>query len=199
MPLTPDDLRRRLAARVPRVLPLDDRRPAAVLIPLIWRPDGLWVVLNRRPDSVRHHRGQIAFPGGHCETGDASPLHTALREAEEEIGLAPDDVDVLGRLDDFHTISSRFHLTPVVGALRRVPAAWRPDPREVAEIIEVPLSALAAEGCHRLHTVATDGGPIVTPAFVWRGHVIWGATERMLSQLLSIAGDDPESSTEALR
>src|SRR5215210_3621152 len=114
---------------------------AAVLIPLTWYEDEWHVLFTRRTDTVESHKGQVSFPGGACDEGETTPEETALREAEEEIGIQPGDVKVLGRLSNLITITY-FRVTPVVGVVRW-PAVFRVGAHEVARIFTIPLAWLA--------------------------------------------------------
>ncbi len=140
----------------------------------------------RRPEETGVHSGQVAFPGGSVEPGDADALATALREAEEELGIAPTSVEPLGCLDD-HVVISGFRMTPWVG---RIPAGlvYRPSPAEVARVFDVPLDALvdSARTKFRFETMNRRGFPVDVPFFETAGEVIWGATGRILLQLLGM-------------
>ena len=164
-----------LADLLPQDAPL---RPAAVLVALIDRSDGPRVLLTRRTEALRHHAGQISFPGGSIDPGDADPLAAALREAEEEVGLARALARPLGYLDPFVTITG-FHVYPVVATVSRgyVP---RLDPTEVAEAIEVPLDFLLDAG--NVHELEVDwqGRRRQLLEYRYQGHRIWGATAAML-------------------
>lgn len=166
-------------------------RPAAVLIALLPRPDGLQLLLTQRRDDLPTHAGQISFPGGGRDARDADALHTALREAEEEIGLAPALVEPLGTMPDYTTITG-YAVTPVV-ALVAPEARLRADPREVAEIFEVPLAFLMDPSHHELRSwdpgtgrPGTAAGPRRSfYAMPWtspqgRTRFIWGATAAMI-------------------
>lgn len=156
-------------------------RPAAVLCAVAPRRDGLKVILIRRADHLKAHAGQIAFPGGKVDPTDRSPMAAALREAEEEIGLTRDLVDVLGPIDR-HVTSTGYRVTPFVGVATR---SFRPlvDPNEVAEVFEVPLDFLMnpANGRRCERTVA--GVARRFHAIPWRDRFIWGATAMMLKNL----------------
>jgi len=156
-------------------------RPAAVLCPLVARDNAINVVLTRRASHLKHHAGQVCFPGGKVDTGDASPLATALREAREEIGLMADQVEVLGTLDPYHT-STGFRVTPFVGL---VAPAWRPvaDPNEVEEVFETPLDFLMDPANHQRHHREWQGARRYFYAMPWGEHYIWGATAGMLRGL----------------
>lgn len=153
-------------------------RPASVLVPVMRRGAGLQILLTRRSDSLRAHRGQISFPGGRREAHDASATAAALREAHEEVGLPATAVEVVGYLDDYPTLS-RFLVTPVVGLVEDVPEV-KPCANEVAEIFEVPL-AFAIEPANFERKVLSREG-INVPFFElnYDGYRIWGATAGML-------------------
>ena len=119
-----------------------------MLVPLFERDGEARLVLTRRPDTMANHRGEIAFPGGKIDPRlDASPRDAALREAEEEIGLPRDAVDVIGELDTMHTVSGPFLIAPFVGLIE-VPPVLVPDPREVERVFDVPLSELLSDEVH---------------------------------------------------
>jgi 8-oxo-dGTP pyrophosphatase MutT (NUDIX family) len=153
-------------------------KPAAVLVPLIERDEGLTVLLTRRTDHLSHHPGQISFPGGRCEADDAGPADTALRETEEEIGLSRHQVEVLGTVGTYVT-GTGYHVTPVVG-LVRPPFDLRPDPQEVAEVFEVPLAVILDERNHQRNTVVTGASRRQYHAIPHGPFYIWGATAAML-------------------
>ena len=154
---------------------------ASVLIPLISHPQGLTVLFTQRTTHLRSHSGQVSFPGGRAEPGDASAEFTALRETEEEIGLRPSAVEVLGRLPDYRTRTG-YRVTPVVGLLTP-PVAFRPDPNEVAEIFEVPLVFLLDERNRQRRTREFQGQQVGYYVFEYGEKVIWGATAGMLVNL----------------
>ena len=154
---------------------------ASVLIPLISHPQGLTVLFTQRTTHLRSHSGQVSFPGGRAEPGDASAEFTALRETEEEIGLRPSAVEVLGRLPDYRTRTG-YRVTPVVGLLTP-PVAFRPDPNEVAEIFEVPLDFLLDERNRQRRTREFQGQQVGYYVFEYGEKVIWGATAGMLVNL----------------
>ncbi|MBV8680537.1 MAG: CoA pyrophosphatase [Aquitalea sp.] len=160
------------------------QRPAAVLVPLVWHEAGPTVLLTRRTESLSTHAGQVSFPGGKVDEGDSSVIAAALREAEEEIGLAQEQVVVLGTLPQYVTITD-FVVTPVV-AMLQPPLQLRPEPGEVAEVFEVPL-ALALDGRqYEKHSYVRDGVQGQYLAMQWQHYTIWGATAAML-RLLSQA------------
>jgi len=156
-------------------------RPASVLVPIVQRPEELRVLFTRRTAHLRDHSGQISFPGGRAEAHDASPEATALREAEEEIGLDPRQVELLGKLSDYHTRTD-FRVTPVVG-LVSTPFELRLDAHEVDEAFEVPLSFLLDPANHQRHAREFQGRQVHYFAIPWQEYYIWGATAGMLVNL----------------
>ena len=159
--------------QMPR-LPL---RPAAVLMALVDRREGLSVLLTRRRDDLAHHAGQVSFPGGMAEPGDKSPLDTALRETEEEIGLDRSRIEIVGRLGDYVT-KSGFKIAPFVG-LVEPPFELTPCPHEVAEVFEVPLSFLLDTGNHRL-IERKNSVNLRTYEMTHGAYRIWGITAAMI-------------------
>jgi 8-oxo-dGTP pyrophosphatase MutT (NUDIX family) len=155
---------------------------AAVLVPLHSPPGGpLSAVFTRRHNDMRRHAGEISFPGGRREPADASLLATAVREAYEEIGLAAKDIEVLGALQPTPTIVTGFAVYPFVGLIAR-PPAWRLNSQEVAGVIELPIADLIAGYGRR--RVVRRGMAIRTDTYVVDGNLIWGATARILADLL---------------
>jgi 8-oxo-dGTP pyrophosphatase MutT (NUDIX family) len=195
-------LRERLQRRTPPAFAVygDDevgREPAAtaasVLVPIVAHPQGLTVLFTQRTTHLKAHAGQVSFPGGRAEPGDASPEFTALRESEEEIGLPPQRVEILARLTDYHTRTG-YRVTPIVGLLTP-PLELVPDPREVAEVFEVPLSFLLDPRNHRRQTREFKGqtvGFYEIPYSSDKGErYIWGATAGMLVNLYRHLADAP--------
>ena len=165
-------------------------RGAAVLVPLVQHPEGLSVLLTRRTEHLNDHAGQISFPGGRTDAGDADAVATALREAQEEVGLAPAAVEVIGRLPVYTTVTA-YEVTPVIGLLAPQ-TGLHGDAFEVAEVFEVPLSFLMDPAHHRRHAVRWEGierqflsMPWIGPGAdgVTREYFIWGATAAMLRNL----------------
>lgn len=156
-------------------------RPAAVLCGLVERPEGLHVILTQRPETMREHAGQIAFPGGKIDDGDDGPIAAALREAEEEIGLPAAAAEVLGRIDPYVT-GTGFQVEPVVAM---IDDAFRPvpDQREVADVFEAPLDFLMAPANLKRHSGTWAGRERFYYAIPWNGRYIWGATAGMLKSL----------------
>jgi 8-oxo-dGTP pyrophosphatase MutT (NUDIX family) len=159
-------------------------RPAAVLVPLIDRAEGMSVLLTQRTPHLSAHAGQIAFPGGRIEESDADAIEAALRETEEEVGLTRDHVTVIGRLDTYVT-GTGFEITPVVGIVR-VPFPLAIDPFEVSEAFEVPLSFVVDPGNHRRTTRELENRTRVFFVLPYEGRNIWGATAGMLVNLAEV-------------
>jgi 8-oxo-dGTP pyrophosphatase MutT (NUDIX family) len=193
-------LRRRFAAGKPVEMLYGDqgidaeraaaRRRASVLVPIVARAGELTMLFTRRTAHLRNHSGQIAFPGGGAEPGDASAEATALREAHEEIGLEPARVEVLGRLSDYHTRTD-YRVTPVVG-LVAPPVELRLDAHEVEEAFEVPLAFLLDPANHQRHQREFQGRMVPFYAIPYRDYYIWGATAGMLINLYRFLAGEGE-------
>lgn len=191
--MTADWLRQRLAG--PRRLQAvaedavpEKLTPAAVLVPVIERPQGLSVLFTQRTAHLNDHAGQVSFPGGRCEPSDPSPVFTALRETEEEIGLDPARVEVLGLLPEYRT-GTGFTVTPVVG-LVHPPFDLNPDSFEVAEVFETPLDFLLDPANHQRHSMEIGGVVRHYYAMPYQGYFIWGATAGMLVSLYRLLRGD---------
>ena len=157
---------------------------AAVLVPLFKKGENCHLLFTRRSDQVKYHKGEISFPGGVVDEEDLELVNTALREADEEIGLKKDDVQVIGILDDIVTIT-RFIVTPIVG-LFPYPYPFKVSEVEIAELIEVPLSSLLDEKCSSKKEIIRSGQKEVVYAYQYGEHIIWGATARILKQFLDL-------------
>jgi 8-oxo-dGTP pyrophosphatase MutT (NUDIX family) len=158
----------------------DASTAAAVLIPVVLHEE-LTVLFTQRTAHLKSHAGQVSFPGGRAEPGDASAEYTALREAEEEIGLPRERVEVLGLLPEYRTRTG-FRVTPVIGVVAP-PLALAPDPREVESVFEVPLDFLLDERNRERRTREFQGLQVGYYVYEYQGHVIWGATAGMLVNL----------------
>lgn len=167
--------------------------PAAVLLLIVNRKPERTVLFTQRTDHLAAHAGQISFPGGRFQEGDAGPESTALREAGEEVGLDAARVELLGRLPEYHT-STGFRVTPVVGWVEP-PIEYRADPREVADVFEVPLDFLLDAANHRYESAFYRGRMRHYWAMPWNERFIWGATAGMLVTFHRIltAGQGTES------
>jgi 8-oxo-dGTP pyrophosphatase MutT (NUDIX family) len=165
---------------------------AAVLIPLFKKNGEYYVLLTRRTDKVRHHKGQISFPGGRQDPGEDF-LATALREAKEEMGIEEKDVRILGELDDMCTVASDFCISPFVGLIP-YPYPFHANPQEIEEIIEVPLSILMDESKFRQELQMRNGEPLQVYFYQHDEHTIWGATARILKQLMDLISKEDQKS-----
>ena len=190
MGASPKDVIRRILAENPKKTISDPSlSPAGVLL-LLYPKDGEYcVLLNKRTDQVEHHKGEISFPGGSKDAKDATLLDTALRETYEEMGIRPEDVEVLGQLDDTPT-STNFLITTTVGTIP-YPYDFNPSELEVAEVLEVPLPALMDDETRRDEVRIVDDDLHHVPSYVYRGHLIFGATARVLSRFLELLETAP--------
>ncbi len=161
------------------------RVSAAVLLPVYCKQGKYYLLLTKRTHKVREHKGQISFPGGAYQEGDETLVNTALRECAEEIGLMPEEVEVLGELDDTISLTSNYIISPFV-AFIPWPYHFKVDTSEVAELIEVPISVLQNKDGWHQKTEIIEGRAITTYSYHYQGKVIWGATARILSQFLDI-------------
>jgi 8-oxo-dGTP pyrophosphatase MutT (NUDIX family) len=185
-------LRERLKRQAPQAFAVygDDRiggepadiTPASVLVPIVTHATGLTVLFTQRTTHLKAHAGQVSFPGGRAEPGDATPEFTALRESQEEIGLPPERVEILARLPDYITRTG-YRVTPVIGLLEP-PLDLAPDPREVQEVFEVPLAFLLDPANHRRQTREFNGRVVGFYEIQYeQAHTIWGATAGMVVNL----------------
>jgi 8-oxo-dGTP pyrophosphatase MutT (NUDIX family) len=187
-------IRAALGARVPGVAPVDDIAPehrprggfarAAVLVALHEKGGTPHVLLTRRTRHLRRHAGQISFPGGRLDP-EEDHLSAALREAREEIGLEPDRAEVLGRLSETLVLTSAFRLTPWVASVP-YPYPYVAAPHEVEEILHVPLARLLEPGVHRAERREAYGMLMDVHYFTLGDETIWGATARILSELVAV-------------
>ncbi|HTN52071.1 MAG TPA: CoA pyrophosphatase [Anaeromyxobacter sp.] len=192
--MTLEDLAAALRARTPGIAPVDriapahlpagGFTPAAVLVPLLLRDGEVHVLLTRRRAELRRHASQVAFPGGRIDPGEDS-LAAALREAQEEVALDPARAEVMGRLSETLVLQSAFRLTPWVASVP-YPYPYAAAPGEVAEILLVPLAALARPGAHRVEPREAYGMRVDVHYYAVGPDVIWGATGRVLAELLSL-------------
>ncbi len=196
--ITADDIRQRLAgttkpddplavdfthmgARMPEAM-VDQLKPrlraAGVLIPVVGRPESPSVLLTERSNELKHHAGQVSFPGGGMESHDEDIVATALRETHEEVGIAPGHIDVAGYLEPIATITG-YAVTCVIGIVAHS-VEWEADPLEVDEIFEVPLAFLLDEANMEVTERELEGARLPVASFHYEGHRIWGATAAML-------------------
>lgn len=184
----------KLARHVPP--PDFDGRESAVLIAFAQTEEGLDLLLIERATDLSLHSGQPAFPGGACEPGDSSIIATALREANEETGLVPEDVTVLAVLPRVLVPVSRYAVTPVIAHWHRPSDVWPADPREVANVVRVPVAALV-DPANRVMVRHPSGSR--GPAFLVAGMVVWGFTAGVIAGLLSSLGwDEPWDQTRVI-
>jgi 8-oxo-dGTP pyrophosphatase MutT (NUDIX family) len=158
---------------------------AAVLVPLVWHDEEWHLLFTRRTDTVESHKGQVSFPGGACDEDETTPEETALREAEEEIGIQPKDIRVLGRLTNLVTITY-FRVTPVVGVVNW-PAVFRVGQHEVARVFTMPLAWLANPS-NRWQFELPDTRRTLIAFHPYDGELLWGATARMTVDFLTVLG-----------
>lgn len=158
---------------------------AAVLIPLMHFDNEWHILFTRRTDRVESHKGQVSFPGGACDEGETTPEQTALRESDEEIGVNPSDVQVLGRLDSMVTIS-HFRVTPVAGVIP-FPYAFKIENAEVARVFTIPLLWLANRNNYWEFSLGNLGRSVIA-YHPYDGELLWGATARMTVNFLKILG-----------
>jgi 8-oxo-dGTP pyrophosphatase MutT (NUDIX family) len=163
----------------------DRRKPSAVLIPMYYSEEQHHLIFTKRTELVSSHKGEISFPGGGYHQGDSNLVTTALRETWEEIGLAPEDVKVLGQLDDRLTKGSAYIITPFVGI---IPAEYkfRLNSFETAEVFQIPVPALLDISYRREEPETLEGQAITTYFYSYQNHTIIGATARILKQFLDI-------------
>ena len=184
---------RRAIARHQPVLRPEFGRAAAVLVPLLPRPEGLHVLFTERSKELRSHAGQISFPGGSVDLSDADVRAAALREAHEEVGLREEHVEIVGALDDCPTFVTGYVISPVVGvidplaftAAGRYP--WNPSPAEIAALHELPLDDFRDPRNLRVEMREREGVAYELYWYTVQDTVVWGATARILHQLIELA------------
>jgi 8-oxo-dGTP pyrophosphatase MutT (NUDIX family) len=164
-------------------------RKASVLLGLFDQDNETYLTFIRRASTLRAHSGEIAFPGGATDVNDISPIVTALREAQEEIGLDPSRVEVLGIMPPVFTVVSNFLITPVVAYLPEDPGTLQLQTSEVAEVILLPLQGLADPAIYHTELWVRDEVPHTVYFFEYGSYRIWGATARMLNTLLELLRD----------
>ena len=185
--LSEDRIRKTIESFKPTTIEDAGLRPAGVLVPLFSTGEDIGVVLTVRTHRVEHHKGEISFPGGAKDPEDRDFLETALRESHEEMGIKPADVAVLGQLDDV-TTRSGFKVQVYVGTID-YPYNFKPSDIEIAELLEVPLSVLRDPASLRVDTRWEEGREVNSYSYGYNGHLIYGATARILQQFLGVLED----------
>jgi 8-oxo-dGTP pyrophosphatase MutT (NUDIX family) len=176
-------IRRNFPEKSKRTLSVEQYTPSSVLMPVYEKSDGLYILFFKRTQFVKHHKGEISFPGGAFEAGDADLKNTALRETEEEIGVHPHDVTIIAELDDLKT-PSRYHITPFIGIIPH-PYPFRVNTLEVEYIFEVPLRHLLNRSHHRLGYRLFETTIYEINYYYFEQHTIWGVTGNILNNFIS--------------
>jgi len=186
-----DTLKHALVSREPNTLVFNDAvlSPAAVLIPIFYKEGRHYLLLTKRTEAMEYHKGQICFPGGAQNTPEESPVDTALRETFEEIGVKPENVQVLGQLDRMSTLTSNFLVTPFVGFID-YPHDFTINRDEIDELVEIPLDILANKQHYHEEEYDVGGEKKRGIVYEYNNKVIWGATARMIKQLAGIVYAD---------
>jgi len=184
--LTLADITRLIQDQPPAAKPSAGLRPAAVLVPLVKEQGGWSLLFTRRAETLANHKGQVSFPGGAVDPQDSSLEDTALREAQEEIGLHPGDVHIFGRLDSLHTVSN-FLITPVLGQICW-PYHFRLSPSEVSRVFTIPLDWLADPRSREERPRVLPDGRVENIIYFqpYDGEILWGASARITVDLLKV-------------
>ena len=187
----PQRIRRILSQREQQTWIINDNplSPAAVLLPLFEKEGEYYILLTKRTETLEYHKGQICFPGGSRHEEDRDLRSTALRETYEEIGVRPEDIEILGELDRMSTLTSNFLVTPFVGIIP-YPYPFNVNAAEIQELVEVPLRVLMDKANYREESYNIDSVERTGSIFEYRGKIIWGATARMLKQFLELLSGD---------
>jgi 8-oxo-dGTP pyrophosphatase MutT (NUDIX family) len=180
-----EKIRQTLSQREEMHVEIEGFTPTAVLVPVYEKTGEYYIIVTKRTEEVNNHKGQISFPGGRCHAEDKTLRDTALRESWEEIGLDPDDVDILGELDDVFTATTKFIISPFVAAIP-YPYKFTASPLEVEEIIEVPLAVLLDRSNFSEELKLHEDELIPDYSYKYGERVIWGATARILKQFLEL-------------
>jgi 8-oxo-dGTP pyrophosphatase MutT (NUDIX family) len=174
-----------LSSRDKKSLDIPGSIHSAVLLPLFCKDGELHILFTKRTDLVKTHKGHICFPGGGCEEDDDTPAFTALRETEEEIGMGPDEVEIIGELDDVASYTTNYIISPFVGFIT-YPFDFVLNEHEAERVIEAPVSALLRTDSVNKASEFMEGVPVTSYFYRYKGDIIWGATARILTQFLVI-------------
>jgi 8-oxo-dGTP pyrophosphatase MutT (NUDIX family) len=185
-----EELGRALSLRDKKSLPVNGLTTAAVLVPVFSIEDRLHILLTKRSEFVEHHKGEISFPGGKLDDEDPDMLSCALRETSEEIGIEPEQVRVIGELDDFYTVATGFLVVPFVGLIP-YPCEFRTSVREIADVLSVPMEIFFDETRRSESDVLFQGQAVKIISYRWKGHNIWGATARIMKHFTEILSTLP--------
>lgn len=180
-----DQIADKLRSYVPKTVTATDRTPAAVLVPFFDKQDEPHVLFTKRTSHLQYHKGEISFPGGTTEPGDADLQQTAIRELFEEVAIPAENVQILGCLDQIRTVSSSFLVLPFIGYLTKG-ATYRPNEDEVEEILEVPFRHFENPEIFRQEIRLIDQTPRPVYYYQWGNYMIWGLTARILKTLLDL-------------
>lgn len=185
LPCFPQELAKILKSREKLVLPSDGLTTAAVLVPLYRKDNRYHVLLTKRSEQVEHHKGEISFPGGKMDPDDPDLEFCALRETAEEVGVAPDHVQILGELDDFYTVATNYRVAPFVGVIP-YPYPFRPSAREIAGLVTPPIDMFFDPATRSEQIWHFKGQAVNVISYSWEGHTIWGATARILKHFAEL-------------
>ncbi len=201
LPCFEEELTKILGSRRKNELPPDGMTTAAVLVPLFVKNGQRHVLLTKRSDFVEHHKGEISFPGGKVDPEDRDFLTCALRETAEEVGVNPEDVRVVGELDDFYTVATGYLVVPFVGVIP-YPYDFHPSAREIAGLLAVPLEVFFDPARRTEDTWILKGEPVEVISYRWQGNNIWGATARILKHFTELVKEwqaDPNTGAGSCR
>jgi 8-oxo-dGTP pyrophosphatase MutT (NUDIX family) len=192
------EIKRILAEREKKVILFSNKplHPAAVLIPIYKKDGDYYVLLTKRTEELEYHKGQICFPGGSHHEEDGNLQDTALRETYEEVGIRPEDVEILGELDSMGTLTSNFLITPYVGIIP-YPYKFTLSQHEIDELIEVPFTALADDSNYWEEERTAEGVTGKASFYRYKDKVIWGATAKILKQLVDLAFKKSDGASES--
>lgn len=159
---------------------------SAIIIPLIFVKNKLEIIFIKRSDKVKHHKNQIAFPGGKFDKDDKNLLKTALREIEEEIGITENNIKILGRLDDTTTFVTNYIISPFIGLILNSGIQLKPNIDEISEIIKIPIDELLKKENFLTEEIEHNCRKYIIYKYIYKDHIIWGATSRILKQFLEL-------------